>query len=152
MDMMKKLTKLLLESDAIKERDLDDEWFDGEIEDIAAHLIANGVTFADERRMFFIKRDQKGKEEFEQIIGSGPVILSVCENSIIPIHPERWIPVTERLPEEWEDVLVWSWSGFCEVAVYLGTPGKWRVCWNHTMLEDNSVTHWMPLPEPPKGE
>ena len=63
----------------------------------------------------------------------------------------KWIPVTERLPEEWTDVLVLSEFGFCEVAVYIGTPGKWRVCWNHTMLEDNSVTHWMPLPEPPEG-
>ena len=61
----------------------------------------------------------------------------------------KWISVKERLPKEWEDVLVRSWCGFCEVAIYLGTPGKWRVCWSHDRLEDNSVTHWMPLPEPP---
>ena len=44
MDTREKLTKMLLESDPIKERNFDDEWFDGEIEDIADHLIANGVT------------------------------------------------------------------------------------------------------------
>lgn len=63
---------------------------------------------------------------------------------------QQWIPVTERLPEEWVAVLVWSEYGFCEVAVYLGIPGKWRVTWNHAMLEVDSITHWMPLPEPPK--
>lgn len=61
-----------------------------------------------------------------------------------------WIPVGEQFPEEWVDVLVWSWCGFCEVAVYLGIPGKWRVTWNHALLEEGSVTHWMPLPKPPK--
>lgn len=63
---------------------------------------------------------------------------------------QKWIPVTKQLPKEWEAVLVWSCCGFCEVAVYLGTPGKWRVCWNHAMLDEDTVTHWMPLPEPPK--
>lgn len=38
-----RLIELLLQSDPIKERDLDDEWFDGETEDIADHLLANGV-------------------------------------------------------------------------------------------------------------
>ena len=63
---------------------------------------------------------------------------------------QQWIPVTERLPEEWEAVLVYSWCGFCETAVYLGVPGKWRVTWDHTMMDDGIVTHWMPLPQPPK--
>lgn len=64
----------------------------------------------------------------------------------------KWISVTERLPDEWMPVLVWSWCGFCEVAVYLGIPGKWRVTWNHNLLDEDTVTHWMPLPEAPKGE
>lgn len=64
----------------------------------------------------------------------------------------KWIPVTERLPEEWVGVLVLSRYGFCEVAVYIGLRGKWRITWNHDLFELDSVTHWMPLPEPPKGE
>ena len=63
---------------------------------------------------------------------------------------QKWIPVSERLPEDWEDVLVFSKYGFCETAVYLGIEGKWRVSWNYELLEGHSVTHWMPLPEPPK--
>ena len=42
-NMRDSLVELILQSDPIKERDLDDEWYDGEIEDIADHLLANGV-------------------------------------------------------------------------------------------------------------
>lgn len=65
---------------------------------------------------------------------------------------QKWIPVTERLPEEWKDVLVLLRFGCCETAVYLGVPGKWRVTWYRDMIGVDSVTHWMPLPEPPNGE
>lgn len=65
---------------------------------------------------------------------------------------QEWIPVTERLPDPWEEVLVYSRYDFCETAMYLGIPGKWRVTWNHQMLEVDSITHWMPLPELPKGD
>ena len=65
---------------------------------------------------------------------------------------QEWIPVTERLPEPWKQVLIYSRHDFCESAFYIGVPGKWRVTWNHEMLDADSVTHWIPLPEPPKGE
>ena len=39
-----RLIELLLQSDPIKERDLDDDWYDGELEDIADYLLANGVS------------------------------------------------------------------------------------------------------------
>lgn len=64
----------------------------------------------------------------------------------------QWISVKDRLPEPWKQVLIYSLHDFCESAVYIGVPGKWRVTWNHEMLDADSVTHWMPLPEPPKGE
>lgn len=78
----------------------------------------------------------------------------VCDVKTMPtIDPEslrvQWISVEDRLPQEWEEVLVRSECNFTECAVYLGTPGKWRVTWNHDMLEPDSITHWMPLPEPP---
>ena len=65
---------------------------------------------------------------------------------------QEWISVTDRLPEPWKQVIIYSLHDFCESAVYIGVPGKWRVTWNHEMLDADSVTHWMPLPEPPKGE
>ena len=65
---------------------------------------------------------------------------------------QEWISVKDRLPEPWKQVLIYSRNDFCESAVYIGVPGKWRVTWNHEMLEADSVTHWMPLPHLPKGE
>ena len=65
---------------------------------------------------------------------------------------QEWISVKDRLPEPWKQVLIYSLHDFCESAVYIGVPGKWRVTWNHEMLDADSVTHWMPLPLPPKGE
>ena len=57
----------------------------------------------------------------------------------------KWIPVTERLPEK-----------EMEVIVYTGNRLKPSVfCyhfWTADMLSWQAVTHWMPLPEPPKGE
>ena len=65
---------------------------------------------------------------------------------------QEWISVDDRLPEPWKQVLIYSRNDFCESALNIGVPGKWRVTWNHEMLEADSVTHWIPLPQPPKGE
>jgi hypothetical protein len=69
----------------------------------------------------------------------------------------KWIPVTERLPEEWTNVLVYS-GGNYDVLMYRPNRRE-TLCF---MYQDEcgywkekhspSVTHWMPLPEPPKGE
>ena len=71
------------------------------------------------------------------------------------VRPVKWIPVTERLPELHEEVLVCTEEygetvlGFAMVAVFEGTG--WLEAWERkTYL--TAVTHWMPLPEPPKEE
>ena len=43
MNERERLIELLLESEPIKDRDLDDNWYDGEISDIAEYLLENGV-------------------------------------------------------------------------------------------------------------
>ena len=57
----------------------------------------------------------------------------------------RWIPVTERLPEEEVSVIAWEKQGFSYVD-YL-SDGVWTIA-DHNYGE---VTHWVPLPEPPEG-
>ena len=62
----------------------------------------------------------------------------------------RWIPVTERLPEKFENVLVANKRG-----KHYDIDKGW---WNGSFFDRcakggyHSVTHWMPLPEPPKEE
>ena len=62
----------------------------------------------------------------------------------------RWIPVTERLPEEFVSVLVYipSDSPFQTVREAYFVNGSWGAkMWIYGADE---ITHWMPLPEPPK--
>ena len=72
---------------------------------------------------------------------------------------QRWISVTERLPEEkinpythdFEPII--CSTNFGDVRVYkYGTPTGWDEphFWNGAGIVDWYVTHWMPLPEPPK--
>ena len=62
--------------------------------------------------------------------------------------PTKWIPVTERLPEAYTDVLAYRESG-CEVECCIDIR---RNFWLRDPTSQYLVTHWMPLPEPPKGE
>lgn len=58
----------------------------------------------------------------------------------------RWIPVSERLPEEGVEVLV-----FDEKGDYLtDCLRRWQNGSLNWENDDDGVTHWMPLPEPPE--
>ena len=61
---------------------------------------------------------------------------------------DKWIPVSERLPENSKDVLVWGSGYAVHIAWYVPTFNEWRT--NEYDYDDGEVTHWMPLPEPPK--
>lgn len=59
---------------------------------------------------------------------------------------KRWIPVTERLPEDDSQVLACTRHGKAFSAHYDHKWKSWSV--SHTV----KITHWMPLPEPPKED
>lgn len=78
-----------------------------------------------------------------------------------------WISVEDRLPEPKVDVILIA-KGWNDRQVYIGRldevkPSKswitgltsngsqWTV-WGFSYLKEPIVTHWMPLPEPPKEE
>lgn len=73
----------------------------------------------------------------------------------------KWIPVTERLPEEkinpntrdFEYVLCTTIWGDVRPFKYGAPIGSTEShFWNGAGYVDAYVTHWMPLPEPPKEE
>lgn len=65
---------------------------------------------------------------------------------------EKWVPVTERLPEVGKRVIVKD-DIFCGEA-YLSISGDWYrhsgILWEN--ITDSPVTHWMPLPDGPEVE
>ena len=63
-----------------------------------------------------------------------------------PVTPDGWIPVSERMPEPYEYVLVTDGFDGCEV-MRVNTDGYWGPA---KSLYPGGITHWMPLPEPPQ--
>jgi hypothetical protein len=61
---------------------------------------------------------------------------------------QKWIPVTERLPQEDVRVLVWLTDGVNSYTK-MDTDRRHNNRWVRWGMY---VTHWMPLPTPPKGE
>lgn len=63
---------------------------------------------------------------------------------------QEWIPVTERLPESGKEsvLIALRWG---EVGIGWCEDGRWRSEFVNE-YEEGEVTHWMPLPDAPKGE
>ena len=62
----------------------------------------------------------------------------------------KWISVGERLPERNTEVLVCDTKeDYVSVWEYIG-DGLWLG--NEIIWATEDITHWMPLPEPPKEE
>lgn len=60
-----------------------------------------------------------------------------------------WIPVEERLPEPKEAALIYVFYDFIDIG-WFREDGDWDSelgCYDH-----KNITHWMPLPKPPKGD
>ena len=117
MDVREKLVELI--KDGIRKglRAKGDDRLDYSFEDVADHLIMNGVTV------------------------------------------QEWISVDDRLPDQSGEVLVIvsgnpqkniTLNCAYELAEYDPYSGWIMGMWPE--WEDAVVTHWMPLPEPPKGE
>lgn len=81
--------------------------------------------------------------------------MSECNNLISNgVTIPKWIPVTERLPEIAENVLCFSAHGEIFIGTYLGANYKKGI----SAFRDTArgygrgTTHWIPLPQQPKGE
>lgn len=61
----------------------------------------------------------------------------------------EWISVEERLPEDQQMVLTIDTEGEMQVCFY---KTQWKGVFHmyHGLVKIFNITHWMPLPEPPK--
>lgn len=80
------------------------------------------------------------------------VPVGAIENAPTIDAMPKWISVEERLPEDEQDVLVCVNkntidTGYCS----FGYDPSVRNWWVYASMSNN-VTHWMPLPEPPKED
>ena len=65
----------------------------------------------------------------------------------------RWISVKDRLPEPDTKVLVYGrneYGVYC-ITCHYSAHRKW-LYHNRTTADGKTITHWMPLPEPPKED
>ena len=65
---------------------------------------------------------------------------------------QEWISVDDRLPEEKVDCIVHYKHAYCDNDDYLAIGMCFYDGEKFQLDPAYKVTHWMPMPEPPKGE
>ena len=123
------------------------------------------------KKINYAKEKQYGyTRHIEQVVNHNAEVLENALNRIeklektklsalLPVAPtQRWIPVSERLPEPNRAVLTYVNTGksetFC-LANWNDACGDWEEWIGTRMLESEmeyKVLAWMPLPQPYKGE
>ena len=84
---------------------------------------------------------------YDEWYGNGDIAEKLISNGVTV---QEWISVDDRLPESGKEsiLIALRWGevdiGWCE-------DGRWSSEFVNE-YEEGEVTHWMPLPEPPKGE
>lgn len=63
----------------------------------------------------------------------------------------EWIKVEDRLPENGVEVLACFYNNVQTMPCWVDRYGDWFQV-NRILPITNKITHWMPLPEPPKEE
>ena len=90
----------------------------------------------------YTEREKNGKSVFAACEIKQDFADMITDAPTIEAEP-KWIPVTERLPEWMEYVIVHYENGFIRIAMLVDDHR-----FSHTGLY-GPVTHWMPLPAPP---
>ena len=117
-----------------------------ENEELADHLMTNGVTLQQVPRFFI---SDSHKKDITDLDLNTPILVQPDTMTITPIG-NRWIPVKERLPEKGKYVLCLKDTGDMWVAEWDYVDDQlWTD--HESWCSKDVVTHWMPLPEPPKG-
>lgn len=121
-----------------------------------------------EETLFFVKSDPngaynildiarfQGEAEFDEILKNIALRLAAYEDTgLTPeeVQQMRWIPVEERLPEQ-ENTQVLMTDGECHYISSRNNMVRFLDC-EGIFIPGKAgagvkVTHWMPLPQPPK--
>ena len=149
-DLRKGYTDRLKEAaDAIEERDK------------AALTIQHEMMAEAESHLAQVERLNKQIDELQKQVAywQAQLTKSMCGETLAELEKPRWVSVTERLPEENCQAL--AYYGFDRGDGYLGMMFVQVLDYyahgpaphfQHEGLNGMKVTHWMPLPEPPKEE
>lgn len=93
----------------------------------------------------FVKENHRyhSKNDFDK---AHPKTLAELEAEYLTeqgYRKQEWISVEDRLPEKQQTVLV-CFGNDCVSTDFIASSGMWYDHWHKT------ITHWMPLPTPPK--
>lgn len=95
-----------------------------------------------------------GRRAGKKLIAAGFIADHLIDNGVTV---QEWISVDDRLPEEGEYVLCvlkgFNYGGKIQVCKFVPADNfKDKPYFEHFRNGFPFVTHWMPLPQPPKGE
>ena len=126
--------------------------------------IRAAITLLKEQEAMELSESCDNCDEYDKEKHSCPKFCRVIRETVDEMKP-KWIPVTERLPELNQTVLVYAvgkidgFIGKSTMALtdrflfrlFPSSPGKetWSSPWQY-FLTDYEITHWMPLPEAPE--
>lgn len=89
--------------------------------------------------------------EYKELKSRHAIIVKAADDMYAELKERGWIPVIERLPKDESDILVYCDDGEVSRIVPCNYDnGVWFDCVSNTVMEFKNITHWMPLPEPPK--
>ena len=153
--MYEKLVKQLRETPSRSKRDLLDKAADA-IEDLERELYMQQGIDVESKSKSILLRWNEEHQAFEEY--KDPFMTVECPteedyNRLVELvelgRSQRWISVKDRLPDSFKPVIVCREKAKGEFIVEQGhrdVNGWWKVYGTRA----KSVTHWMPLPEPPK--
>lgn len=112
-----------------------------------------------ESHIALVERLNKQVEELQKQVAhwQRELVKSMCEVTLIESEKPRWIPVTERLPDESGNYLTAFGGGTAMAVNEFMHPRDWlteegREANLNGKWYWGGVTHWMELPELPKEE
>ena len=92
--------------------------------------------------------DTRKEELIRQVMADIVTPIVVSQPTI---EPQKWVPVSERLPDVGQKVLA-STNKTCFTQVFKGTSGASNSSWWWEKKTIKHIVAWMPLPDPYKED